>query len=391
MTDKSIVGAFCQSRSTALSFMVLGFGWGSFAALVPVLKAELQASDAGFGRLLLGSALGLLTAMWLAPRMDRRFKERAMPIAVVMLGLAFILPGIVGGNQVMFGLAMVVLGTASGLTDVIMNVRVSEREAATGRSLMNLNHAMFSVAYALAAIGTGLLRTAGAPPVLSFVGVAVFAGIASLWMRQPLPAQSSSVSTSTRFPVEIVCLGGGIVLVAFLIENATEVWSALHIERTLGGMAAEGSLGPAMLGLTMAFGRLGGQVVAQRLSEARVIICASGLAAVGLLIAATAAVPFGAYLGFAIAGLGVSVIAPMALALVGRMVPPDARSTAISRAAVIGFLGFFIGPPVLGAVSQAFGLRWALASVAMLLWIVPVLVLAMRPRHQPSSDLTPSR
>jgi hypothetical protein len=49
------------------------------------------------------------------------------------------------------------------------------------------------------------------------------------------------------------------VLVAFLVENAMEGWSALHIERTLGGGAAEGAFGPAILGLTMGIGRLSGR------------------------------------------------------------------------------------------------------------------------------------
>lgn len=374
----SIVSALRHSRATALSFMVLGFGWGSFAALVPDLKAGLGAGDAAFGLLLLGSAVGLLSAMWLAPRLDRRFGAAAMPMAAVMLGLVFLLPGLAAGNWGLFALAMALVGMASGLTDVVMNVRVSEREAETGQSLMNLNHGMFSFAYAVAAVITGLLRAGGLPSVVSFCGVALFAVLASPWMRQPVAELPGDDSATARFPVAIVVWGGGIVLVAFLVENATEIWSALHIERTLGGMAAEGALGPAMLGLTMGIGRLGGQVLTERLAEARVIVWASGLTMLGLLVAAIAPTPTVAYLGFGLTGLGVSVIAPMGLALVGQMVDPAARSAAIARAAVIGFLGFFVGPPVLGALSQGFGLRWALVSAALLMLAVPVMLWALR-------------
>jgi hypothetical protein len=57
-------------------------------------------------------------------------------------------------------------------------------------------------------------------------------------------------------------IGGGIVLIAFMTENASENWSALHIEKTLGGSPEEGALGPATLALTMGFARLGGQWLA---------------------------------------------------------------------------------------------------------------------------------
>jgi hypothetical protein len=62
-----------------------------------------------------------------------------------------------------------------------------------------------------------------------------------------------------------------------------------------------------------------------------------------------------AYLGFGLFGLGVSVIGPMGLALVGKMVAPHFRTEAISRAAVMGFSGFFFAPVLMGLVSQAFG------------------------------------
>jgi hypothetical protein len=38
-------------------------------------------------------------------------------------------------------------------------------------------------------------------------------------------------------------IGGGIVLIAFMTENAAENWSALHIEKTLGGSPEQGRWG----------------------------------------------------------------------------------------------------------------------------------------------------
>jgi MFS family permease len=169
-----------------------------------------------------------------------------------------------------------------------------------------------------------------------------------------------------------------IVLVGFLIENAMEGWSALHIERTLGGNPAEGALGPTVLGLTMGIGRLAGQIVAGRWREGPVLVAASVLSCAGLLIAATAGSTRVAYAGFGLSGVGVSVIAPMALALVGRSVPARMRTVAIARASVIGFMGFFLGPTLVGGLSELAGLRIALGSAALVLLAVPPMLALMR-------------
>jgi MFS family permease len=356
----------------ALAFAAMGAGWGAFAAFVPDIKAGLGASDALFGALLLGSSVGLLSAMWLAPLVDARLGRLALPVASAALATAFLLPGAATAPLAFAG-AMLLVGVASGLTDVVMNARVSELETAHRRTLMNLNHAMFSFAYAASAFATGFAREAGLPPVAVFAGIAVLVYAAVPFMA--LATRTAEVEEVPRaFPVALVLFGGGIVLVGFFVENAMEGWSALHIERTLGGGAAQGAFGPTILGLTMGIGRLSGQLVAERVRETPVILIASALSAVGMLTAALAPSPLVAYVGFGLAGLGVSVIAPMALALVGRHARDSERTRAISRAAVIGFLGFFIGPPAIGFVSEATSLRVALGLVALLLALVPVLL-----------------
>jgi MFS family permease len=293
-------------------------------------------------------------------------------VASAALATAFLLPGLAPAPAA-FAIAMLAVGMTSGLTDVVMNSRVSELETAHRRTLMNLNHAMFSFAYAASAFVTGFAREAGLPPVTVFAGIAVV--VYALVPFMAIATRSAEGEEVPRaFPVSLVLWGGGIVLVAFLVENAMEGWSALHIERTLGGGAAEGAFGPAILGLTMGIGRLSGQIVAERVREAPVILIASALAAFGMLMAALAPSPLVAYLGFGLAGLGVSVIAPMALALIGRHARDSERTRAISRAAVIGFLGFFIGPPAIGFISEATSLRVALGLVALLLALVPVLL-----------------
>jgi hypothetical protein len=121
--------ALYLSRRTAIAFVIVGLFWGCFAAYVPQIKARLGVSDATFGLLLLCNALGLVSSMVLAPRLDRVLGARGMQIGSVVFALSFLLPGF-ATDAVSFGVAMVIVGSASGLTDVLMNARVSELGAA---------------------------------------------------------------------------------------------------------------------------------------------------------------------------------------------------------------------------------------------------------------------
>lgn len=374
----SVLSALHICRRPATAFVVVGIFWGCFAAHVPVIKAQLGVDDALFGILLLGSATGLVSSMWIAPLADRLLGARSMQVGVVLLALAWLLPAQITTPWA-FAAAMALVGMASGLLDVVMNARVSELEAQHDRPLMNANHAMFSAAYACAALLVGVTREAGIAPVMVFAGLSLLSLSLVPFMQMSVAHVEAEAGYDGRYPLWPILLTGGIVLAAFMTEATVEAWSALHIERTLSGGAAEGALGPAMLGLTMALGRFSGQAVSERFRDSTVIIVASGLSAAGALIAALAPAPVMAYLGFGILGLGVSVIGPLGLALVGRLVAPHLRTHAIARVAVLGFSGFFFAPMLMGLVSQAFGLRVAFACVAVLiLCAVPLTVLARR-------------
>ena len=370
--------ALYLSRRPAVAFVIVGLFWGCFAAYVPQIKARLDVSDATFGLLLLCNALGLVSSMVLAPRLDRLLGARGMQIGSVALMISFLLPGF-ATDALSFGLAMVIVGAASGFTDVLMNARVSELEQLHSKPLMNANHGMFSVGYAVAAILSGVARQAQIAPGPAFTTLAAAILILSFFLYMPPQYAASGAGTGGRYPIKPIILCGLIVLVAFMTEATVETWSALHIERSLQGRAGEGAMGPAMLGLTMAIGRFSGQAVSQSFSETKVIILAICVAAVGGTLAALAPTPFWAAIGFGILGLGISVVGPLGLALVGKKVPDHLRTEAISRVAVLGFAGFFLAPSLMGLLSDFFGLRIAfLAAAGLSLTAIPLTLLLRR-------------
>ncbi|MEM6896783.1 MAG: MFS transporter [Pseudomonadota bacterium] len=358
----AILTALSIARVPALAFVVLGAFWGAFAASVPDIKNGLGVNDAVFGLLLLGNPVGLVTAMWIAPRFDAALGANALRVVTATFACCFILPGL-ASTPATFAVAVVALGITSGLTDILMNARVSDLEARHGRTLMNVAHGMFSLSYAVSAILTGFLRADGNPPWVALGAAAVFGLVLSFWLRTPPADSAADGERAHDMPWGIVLICGAIVLAAFSTEATVETWSALHIERTLGGDPLAGSLGPVMLGLTMAVGRIGGQGLSDRFRDEKVLVVATLMTSAGAFLAAAAETPAMAYLGFGILGLGVSVIGPLGLAAVGRMVPPEHRTEAIAKVAVMGFSGFFFAPVFMGFLSELYSLRVAYAVI----------------------------
>lgn len=369
------------ARAPLACFATIGLVWGAFAAQVPVIKGQIGASDGVFGVALLLASFGAIAAMWTAPRIDGWLGRWTLPALALAVGCAFLLPSL-AVTPLVFTLGMLCCTCSAGTLDVVMNARVSAIEAKRARPLMNFSHAVFSLAYGLSALSVGVLREAGFSPVevfglLALVNLALVR-VALSDRAQPIDDTVGDTAAAPR----LLLVAGLVILIGFMAEQATEGWSALHIERTLGGGAAQGALGPAILGLTMAVGRLSGQALVGYFNEVIVLAIAAALAALGAMMAAMAQGLVMAYAGFTVLGLGVSVVAPMAFSFVGRNVSDRVRTAAIARVSVIGYAGFFVGPPLMGFVSEGFGLGASFAVMGVALLLVTVILAPMLARFQ---------
>ncbi len=364
----STLATLAYARPAMAAFAAMGVLWGTFAAALPDLKAMLGVDEAQLGLLIFFTPIAAISAMLVAPAFGAAMGRAALPLSVALMAGAFALPGQTTLLWV-FPLAMACAGAATGLTDVLMNARVAAMETQRGLHLMNLAHAAYSFGYAGGAILTGVLRGAGWSPAWvmgTMAAVGLICALATLerdgridGLRKP--------KDGTAVPLGLVpVIGGGIVLIAFMTENAAENWSALHIEQTLGGSPEQGALGPAALALTMGFARLGGQWLAGRVNPFTLMRLGAVIAAIGAFVAAQAGGPGMAYLGFIVMGIGASVLAPTAFSLVGQMSAPGARARAVARATLLGYFGYFFGPPLLGVIAGAFGLRMAFVFAACL-------------------------
>jgi MFS family permease len=113
-----------------------------------------------------------------------------------------------------------------------------------------------------------------------------------------------------------------------------------------------------MIGVRLVADRLVTRIGAARLTRLAAVVAVAGYA---LVIAVPD--PAAGVAGFAVIGLGVAAIVPLAWSAAGRR-QPEAPGRAIAGVATLGYLGFLLGPVLIGGLARLAGLRLALAAAA---------------------------
>jgi MFS family permease len=362
-------------RGPLAAFFAFGFFWGGWAALVPAIQDAVGASKGELGLALLFVAIGSLPAMLIAGRELDRHGARLIPILLAGLGVAAVLPAFAGTLPVLAA-SLFAIGAFGGALDVAINAAVSEIEVRRDARLMQLAHALFSGGLLVGALASGLARQLGAGRLEVLGGLAALLFAAAVLnrghervVRKAATAPGLRLSRAA-IPLGIACAA------ALVIEGGMENWGALFLERELDADPAVSALAPAAYGGAMMLGRLSGQWLERWLGDTLLLTGAFGVALVGLVAAALAPnVPF-AVAAFFIGGAGISIAAPALFGGGGRNAAPEERGRAVATVTTIGYVGFLVGPPFVGGVAEAVGLRAAFAALAL----VAVALVAATPR-----------
>jgi MFS family permease len=107
----------------------------------------------------------------------------------------------------------------------------------------------------------------------------------------------------------------------------------------------------------MACGRLVGGRLVRSFGATHVLVYGSVLAATGMLAAALAPVVAAALAGFALVGLGLANVFPLAIARAGSL----GGSKGVALASTVGYTGLLGGPPLIGLLVGGVGLPAALS------------------------------
>ncbi len=341
-----------------LLFLANGAGFGAWAASVPGVKDALAISASALGAALLCVAFGAMLAMPLVGWLGARHVPRLLTGTALVLMLALPLPGLVGSVPALAA-CLLLMGAGAGSMDVCMNARASRVEQEWDAPIMSSFHAAFSLGGLL---GTGLVALSqwlgfGILGGLLLTSAVLAASAATHFLLDPDPALAEAES-GRRFawPSAAVAGIGALCFLAFMTEGAVADWSGVFLRSVAGFSAPAGAAGFAAFSAAMVIARLLGDATVHRFGRATVLTSGALLAGAGLALAI--AIPAIGPAGFALVGLGGANMAPILFSAAGRAGP--AASTGVAAVATLGYGGMLLGPPLIGVLADAIGLRFAL-------------------------------
>jgi MFS family permease len=361
--------------AVSAAFLIHATVSGTWAPRLPAIKESLELSDGELGTALVGLAIGLLVGTRVAGAPVDRFGSRpVMRAGFPLLAATLLLPGL-ADSLVALLLSLFVLGLASGALDVAMNAQGIEVERHLGRPILSGLHGLWSVGLGLGAGVAAIAAATEAEPLEHFAVVAGVLAVASLvFLRgllaahRPAPGEPDEEHVLVRWTPALVLLGV-IAFCSFVGEGAASDWSAVYMTQELSASPALGAVAFASFAVTMAIARFVVDSLRARLGNVVLVRGGSLIAAGGLGLALLVDEPAAAIAGFALLGLGLAPVVPIAFSAAGDL-DPRATGRLVGRVATLGYVGSVAGPIMIGWLAEATSLRASLGLVVLLALVI---------------------
>jgi fucose permease len=324
---------------------------------------SIDKSELGFAIFFL--SLGVFTVFPFASSLVNRLGVgKATYYGVLLSCAAAMLPLLAPNYYALMG-ALFLFGATNGFTDISMNTLVTEVEKKDKVKFMSASHGFFSLGGVLAGVGSFLIGPIGNPVLHMGLAVALVFIVNLIFYKKYLNITAALVETegfSLKLFKPLLLLG----LISFLAmgsEGAIVDWSGLYLKEV--SIAPEALWGAGFLGfqITMTLGRFMGDAVSERLGSVKMIALGTILSLGGYSLVLSEDT-YLAIVGFALNGLGFSVMIPEVFRIGGNVKGVDS-SQGIAFIAGTGYAGFLCAPPILGFLAETASLK---ASFVVLLF-----------------------
>jgi MFS family permease len=357
-------------------FFVYSFCMGSLPPRLADLQRMMQIKEGPLGFGLIGAAAGTLVSLGFSgPILERIGYRRSILTLIPLLALLYAIASFAGGPLAFF-LLLFPVGIVIGGIEIILNLEADRTEHMIGHRIMNRAHAFWSFGFFSAGIISALVAQSGlSPQIHLFIMVPlVIVGVALILGRfDPAPHRAgTSDEKPPQFaaPTMAIMALVAVTLSAMIMEGAGIDWAAIYMRDVF-------AVPPFLSGFAVALGA-GAQAVTRFFADpfveryspttvSRVLLRVLG---VGVLLVFFAPSDWLALVGFALMGVGTSVIFPLAMSAAAQLTDRPAP-TNVASLAQISFVAFLLGPPLLGYVAEHFGIRWSF-GVGLLLVILSI-------------------
>ncbi|WP_395449522.1 MFS transporter [Aminobacter sp. UC22_36] len=367
--------------AVAAAFFINGFITGSWAPQIPLLLTRLDISEFVLGLLILVFGLGALTAMPFSGYLMTKRGSRPVVIGFAWIVVFALLLVALAPNVWVTALTMFIFGGSIGAMDVAMNANAVAVEKRLSRAIMSSSHGFWSLGgFAGGALGGIIIQNFGHLPHALFATV-VAAAMTAFALRHLIGEDKPVAHEHRHFRLPrlpTIYLVGIMALFSMIPEGAVLDWAALYLKQELGADIATAGFAFAAFSGIMALMRFLGDGVRNRFGAVNTLRFSALLAASGMLSAGLAPNPWIAIAAFAMCGLGVANMVPIAFSAAGNQ-PGVVPNIGMSVVTTMGYSGILVAPSAIGFVAGHTG--FAPIFVTLSGFLVVVSLIAGLARH----------
>ena len=360
-----------RTRRIVLSgfFFFTGICFASWASRIPDIKMQLGLNDAELGAMLfflpVGSFLGIpisgsLTSIYGSNRM--------LKIAAIIYPLSLTLIGTITQTW-QLGICLFIFGMAGNFYNVAVNTQAVVLSKLFEKSIISTFHGFWSLAGFVGGLIGGLFVAKQITPIYQFMFVALISIIYLVFAHpylMPSEKNKQPLNKMWNKPSALMLQFGFIALGNMICEGMMFDWSGIYFQKVVLVPNEYRTMGYISFMACMTIGRMFADILINYWGARKQLMLSGLLVTIGLIIAVMLPGIIISTFGFMLVGFGVSSVIPTIYGSVGRSAAPGQASIALASVSSIGFFGFLIGPPIIGFLSQAIGLRWAFLTVSLL-------------------------
>ena len=365
-------------------FFMAGLCFSSWASRIATIQQNMGLTDAALGAVLFSLPVGLMLSLpfsgWIITKIG---SKKLLLAAILVYGICLISLGL-AQNTFQLIICLVCFGFSSNAVNISVNTQAVAAEGMYDKPIMASFHGLWSLAgFTGAGIGTVMIANRIDPFhhfILVLVILAIGVAAASRYLHNDAGVlknkEAASVSLREKFRLMVPLLTlGSIAFCSMICEGAMFDWSVIYFKKVVTAPIALQGAGFTAFMLTMAGGRFIADWFAHRFGLKRTLQVSGSLTASGLLVAIIFPYFYTAMAGFLLVGAGVSSVVPMVYSAAGRSKTMSA-GVALAAVSTIGFIGFLVGPPVIGFIAGLATLRASFAFIAVM--GISVVVLSTR-------------
>jgi MFS family permease len=353
--------------AVSVYFFLEGLCFASWASRIPDIQLKLNLSESALGLVILAIPIGLLVSLPFSGFFVYKLgSRRIMTLGLLLYGLILISIGYVE-TKLHLIICLFLFGFSGNLSNIASNTQAVAVEGLYRRSIMASFHGIWSLAGFISALTGSIMIGNGVVPFYHFIVIAL---VMIVFIMASYP---NSIKTENKkkhseklftMPEKVLVRLGVIAFCSMLCEGAMFDWSGIYFHKVVMTDDAMRSAGYMAFMGTMALGRFVADAFTNKFGLNKTLKVSGVLISLGLIVSIVFPFFIPAVIGFLLVGFGVSSVIPLVYSAAGNSKVLEV-SIAISAVSTLGFLGFLIGPPLIGFVAGTFSLRVSFLIIAL--------------------------